>query len=107
MPILGDPNHKEIAKSLQERVPDILGLNSANPPRAIVVVTAHWSERNPTISAAKKHKLFYDYYGFPPESYQLRYDAPGSPEVAKEVEAALKEVGLKPELDLERGEDFI
>jgi hypothetical protein len=103
LPVLGDPMHKDIVKSLQTRVPELLKLGTPGAPRAIVLVTAHWSERNPTISSGSKHSLFYDYYGFPPESYKLKYDAPGSPEVAKEVAAALKEVGLKPELDETRG----
>jgi aromatic ring-opening dioxygenase catalytic subunit (LigB family) len=72
-------------------------------PRASVIVTAHWSERNPTISNGKEHKLYYDYGGFPPESYKLKYDAPGSPEIAKEVGEAIAKVGLKPEYDDERG----
>jgi hypothetical protein len=49
--------------------------------------------------------LLYDYYGFPPESYQLKYDAPGSPEVAKEVEKALKDFGLHSVMNEERGEN--
>lgn len=105
LPVLGDPMHKDIVKSLQTRVPELLKLGTPEAPRAIVLVTAHWSERNPTISSGSKHSLFYDYYGFPPESYKLKYDAPGSPEVAKEVATALKEVGLKPELDETRGWD--
>ena len=82
LPVLGDPMQKDIVKSLQTRVPELLKLGTPEAPRAIVIVTAHWSERNPTISSGSKHSLFYDYYGFPPESYKLKYDAPGSPEVA-------------------------
>ena len=104
MPVMGDPEHKEIIHSLKTRVPEILRLNTPEEaPRAIVLVTAHWSERNPTISNAEKHKLYYDYGGFPPETYKLKYDAPGSPSVAKEVFDALVAVGLKPENDPERG----
>jgi len=103
MPLLGDPGHKDIIASLQTRVPQILRLNTAQAPRAIILVTAHWSERVPTISNAKKHKLYYDYGGFPPEAYKLKYDAPGSPEVAQEIFDVLTEAGLKPENDSERG----
>ena len=103
MPVLGDPGHKEIIRSLKTRVPEILRLNTPERPRAIVVVTAHWLERNPTISNGKRHKLYYDYGGFTPETYRLKYDAPGSPEVAREVGEALKSVGLTPGHDDERG----
>ncbi|KAF2086345.1 Extradiol aromatic ring-opening dioxygenase [Saccharata proteae CBS 121410] len=102
MPLLGDPGHDQIVKSLKEKVPRSLRLGTPDAPRAIVLVTAHWSERNPTISNGERHGLLYDYYGFPPETYQLKYDAPGSPEVAKQVGDALKNEGLKPEFDDER-----
>ena len=104
MPVLGDPGHKQIVYSLKNRVPEILKLNTEEKPRAIVIVTAHWSERNPTISNGSKHKLYYDYGGFPAESYKLKYDATGSPEVAEEVGEAMTKAGLKPEYDGERGE---
>lgn len=105
MPVLGDPGHKELIKSMTQRVPKILGLGTEKAPRAIVLVTAHWSEKRPTISNGSKHKLYYDYGGFPPESYALKYDAPGSPEVAKEVYNALEKAGLNPDTDDERGWD--
>lgn len=105
MPVLGDPSHKEIISSLKERVPKVLKLNTPEAPRAIIVVTAHWSERNPTISNGNKHELYYDYGGFPAETYSLKYEAPGSPQVAQELYDALKEVGMQPELDDERGWD--
>lgn len=105
MPILGDKTHESIAYSLKNRVPKLLKLGTPEQPRAIVLVTAHWSTTIPTISSAAKHSLMYDYYGFPKEAYSLKYPAPGSPEIAKEIQAALKEEGLKSELDDERGWD--
>jgi len=105
MPILGDPGHAAIVKSLTTKVPELLKLGTPEQPRAIVLVTAHWSERVPTISSAKKHKLLYDYYSFPPESYKLKYEAGGSPEVAAEVKKLLEGEGLKPETDESRGWD--
>lgn len=103
MPLLGDPAHEHIVHSLRTRVPQLLRLGTPQAPRAIVLVTAHWSERNPTISSADKHKLYYDYYGFPPETYKIKYDARGSPDVAQEVAQALRDESLNPELDEERG----
>lgn len=103
MPVLGDPGHAEIVSSLRTRVPQILKLGTAEQPRAIVLVTAHWNTAKPTISSGTKHDLFYDYYGFPSEAYELEYNAPGSPEVAGLVESAFKSVGLEPRLDPQRG----
>jgi aromatic ring-opening dioxygenase catalytic subunit (LigB family) len=104
--VLGDPSQAAIAKSLQTRVPSILKLGTPEAPRAIVLVTAHWSTDVPTISSAEKHDLLYDYYGFPPEAYKLKYNAPGSPEVAGLVKGLLEEAGIKGEQDLGRGTCF-
>jgi aromatic ring-opening dioxygenase catalytic subunit (LigB family) len=103
MPLLGDPSHKNIIKSLKTKVPKILHLNTPDAPRAIVLVTAHWSEATPTISNAPKHELYYDYYGFPPQAYKIKYDAPGEPSVAQEVYEALSAQGLKPKMNSKRG----
>ena len=56
------------------------------PPRALLVVSAHWEEPVPTLMGASHPPMLYDYYGFPPESYQLTWPAPGDPELASEVE---------------------
>ena len=107
MPLLGDPNHEHIVDSLRHRVPQLLRLGTSEAPRAIILVTAHWSEKRPTVSNGAKHRLLYDYNNFPPETYKLKYDAPGSPEVAQEVVKVLEAAGLKPETDDERGTTFI
>ena len=113
LPLLGDPSHDALVKSLRTRVPAILGLNAnANTnagaqrrPKAIVLVTAHWSERVPMISSGSKPTLLYDYGGFPPEAYKTKYDAPGSPEVAQRVASLLQDNGFRPQLDSARGWD--
>lgn len=103
MPLLGDPGHAQITKSLQKKVPQILKLGTSEQPKAIVLVTAHWSTDKVTISSGARHQLLYDYYGFPPESYEIKHDAPGSPEVADEAERVLKEAGIACEKDATRG----
>jgi aromatic ring-opening dioxygenase catalytic subunit (LigB family) len=103
MPLLGDPSHREITSSLKSKVPKILKLGTSEAPKAIILVTAHWSTDKVTISSGSKHDLLYDYYGFPPESYEIKHNAPGSPEIASEVEKALKDAGIKCEKDAERG----
>ncbi|KAF1811829.1 extradiol ring-cleavage dioxygenase [Eremomyces bilateralis CBS 781.70] len=105
MPVLGDPSHESIVRSLKTKVPKILKLGTEDAPRAIVLVTAHWSQQQPAISSAEKHQLFYDYGGFPSEAYSLQYDAPGSPEIAEEVRKAMAGEGLKAKMDDVRGWD--
>ncbi|KKA26524.1 hypothetical protein TD95_004834 [Thielaviopsis punctulata] len=105
MPLLDDPRHKSIISSLKNRVPKILGLGTSSQPRAIALVTAHWQTSEPTVSSAAKHSLLYDYYGFPKETYNLKYDASGSPEIAAQISEALKEEGVTATLDAKRGWD--
>ncbi|MGB1091777.1 MAG: DODA-type extradiol aromatic ring-opening family dioxygenase, partial [Oceanobacter sp.] len=66
MPLLGDPGHAEMVVRLKEITQQI------RKPSAILIVSAHWEERVPTITAAATPDLIYDYYGFPPESYQIQ-----------------------------------
>ncbi len=56
-------------------------------PRAILVVSAHWEAPTFTVMTAERPTMYYDYGGFPEESYKLRYPSPGSPEVATRVRA--------------------
>ena len=75
-------------------------------PRAVVVVSAHAEARGPVrVNAAPYPSLIYDFYGFPRALYDLRYPAPGAPEVAREVAAALAEAGLEGVLDAQQGWD--
>jgi 4,5-DOPA dioxygenase extradiol len=69
--------------------------------RAIAVVSAHWQTRGGIrVNAVAKPEVIYDFGGFAPELYTLRYDAPGDPELAREI-ANL----LGAELETERGWD--
>lgn len=105
MPALGDETHRDIVRSLKNRVPQILKLGTPSQPRAIVLVTAHWQTHKPTVSSIAKPSLIYDYYGFPDEAYKLKYPAAGDPEVARQVRDALEAEGLEAELDETRGWD--
>lgn len=103
LPALGDNSHAAITNSLQTTVPKILKLGSSEAPRAIIVITAHWSTEKVHISSAVAHKMFYDYHGFSSEAYTLVHRAPGSPEIAAEVERALKDANMDCVRDSERG----
>ena len=74
-------------------------------PRAVLVISAHWEENVPTVSVNPAPGMLFDYYGFPAHTYQLRYPAPGAPEVAQEVQALLREAGLPVDTDADRGFD--
>lgn len=54
-------------------------------PKAIVSVSAHWYTRGTRIMDEENPEAIYDMYGFPKELYEVTYNAPGSPEIAKAV----------------------
>lgn len=99
MPIMGEPGHADMV--------DYLGTIEATigRPSAIVVISAHWEQPQPTILANPSPKLYFDYYGFPDETYEYSYPAPGSVELANTLFDALSSAGLNPALDTERGFD--
>lgn len=84
-------------RSLPSRLPE--------QPTAILLISAHWETEGFRIGSGSRLPLIFDYYGFPPETYELRYDAPGAPELAVEAAQLLREAGLPVELDAEHGFD--
>jgi aromatic ring-opening dioxygenase catalytic subunit (LigB family) len=74
-------------------------------PRALLVISAHWEEARPTVMSGKQPPLLFDYYGFPEESYQLTWPAPGEPALAKRVRDLLGAAGIESAENTERGYD--
>ena len=62
-------------------------------------------EKQPTVTSAERPPLMYDYHGFPEKSYSIRYDAPGSPQLAHSIQGLLHSAGLSCALEAERGWD--
>jgi aromatic ring-opening dioxygenase catalytic subunit (LigB family) len=75
------------------------------PPKALLVVSAHWEEKVPTVMTAERPPMLYDYYGFPPESYQVTWPAPGDPKLAARVRELLGAAGIATAEDAARGFD--
>jgi aromatic ring-opening dioxygenase catalytic subunit (LigB family) len=74
-------------------------------PRALLVISGHWEEDRFTVQAAEAPGMVYDYGGFPPHTYQIRYASPGAPDVARRVEALLGAAGIPAARDAQRGYD--
>lgn len=84
---------RSLAQSLPER------------PKAILVVSGHWEEPDFTVASVPSPALIYDYSGFPPHTYQLRYPAPGSPALAARVIELLEDAGIPARANGTRGFD--
>lgn len=72
-------------------------------PRAILMISAHWYSDGLQVSGSAAPAMIYDFYGFPEALNQVQYPAPGSPELATEVQRL-----LAPEtvfVDMQRGFD--
>ena len=78
---------------------------AAARPRAILAISAHSLAREPLLMAAAQHTTVHDFSGFPAPLYQLRYDAPGAPELAPQVAALLQTAGLPVQISGQGGLD--
>jgi aromatic ring-opening dioxygenase catalytic subunit (LigB family) len=74
-------------------------------PEALLVISAHWEAPAFTVQTGAAPPMLYDYFGFPPETYTVRYDAPGSPVLAARAQALLAGAGIATAADAARGFD--
>ena len=73
--------------------------------RAVLVISGHWETPEFAVSSGAHPGMVFDYYGFPEYLYHIKYDAPGSPELAMRVRAMLEAGGFSCDSDPERGFD--
>ena len=74
-------------------------------PDAILVISAHWEEPEFTVSVAPNPPMLYDYFGFPPHTYLLKFPAKGSAALSDRVVELMTEAGIPVRTDAERGYD--
>ena len=74
-------------------------------PRAILVISAHWAAREPTVSTVAAPDTIHDFGGFPDALYAMAYPAPGAPALAARVRELLVAAALPCAETPERGLD--
>jgi 4,5-DOPA dioxygenase extradiol len=74
-------------------------------PRAILVVSPHWTSRELRVMTSPAPETVHDFSGFPRALYQLQYPAPGAPELAQSVMALLAAQGYAVKADADVGFD--
>lgn len=72
-------------------------------PVAILAISAHWYIPGTAVTGSPFPGTIHDFGGFPPELYNVIYPAPGSPELAREVQKLL--APLPVSFDEQRGLD--
>lgn len=99
LPILGDASHLAMIKFMTSLSGQL------RKPDQILVISAHWEEDTATLLSSENPPMFYDYYGFPKEAYDIVYPAPGSPLLAERIAALLAGSAISARLDGQRGYD--
>ena len=99
LPILREPSHKAMV-DFMTRLPSQL-----TRPDAILVISAHWEESVATLLGAHNPPMFYDYYGFPDQAYEITYPAPGNPELGDQIVGLLQKNNIPACIDPKRGFD--
>ncbi|NLU37656.1 MAG: dioxygenase [Bacteroidales bacterium] len=99
LPTLGDPSHNEMI-SFMKMLP-----NQLEKPDAIIVISAHWEEEVPSVIENNNPSLFYDYYGFPKEAYEIIYPLPDNTELTNQIKQVFDKKNMPIQIDTNRGLD--
>jgi len=92
--------HLKLEAALQQ-LPQLVGVR----PNAVLMISAHWEEKDFAVMSHARPPMLYDYSGFPENTYQIHYTAPGAPKLAERVHGLLRNAGIAAGLDPARGFD--
>jgi 4,5-DOPA dioxygenase extradiol len=84
----------------------LAAFGAAARPRALVVVSAHWTSRGALgVTSSERPGTIHDFVGFPRALYQLTWPAPGAPDLAAALVDRLSSAGFPSRMDPQRGLD--
>ncbi len=84
---LGDNEFTRVWKSLSKELPK---------PKAVLCISAHWETNGTSVTTKEHPETIHDFGGFPPELYEVVYPAPGSPELAQNIQSLVKKFKVNP-----------
>lgn len=90
----------QLEQSLHQMVSDL-----GEKPKAVLMVSGHWEGQDVGVMSSPNPPMLYDYSGFPPETYEVVYGAPGAPDLAQKTLGLLEAAGVTAFLDDKRGFD--
>ncbi|NJK35544.1 MAG: dioxygenase [Oscillatoriales cyanobacterium SM2_2_1] len=79
--------------------------NQFEKPKAILVISAHWTTKQPQINSTERPQTIHDFWGFPQELYQMEYPANTSRTLTQSVANLLKANEFEYEIIGDRGFD--
>lgn len=74
-------------------------------PKAVIMISGHWETDNVRVMHSAMPPMVYDYYNFPPHTYDVVYPAPGEPALAERVAQMIGATGIPTALDATQGYD--
>ena len=69
-------------------------------PKAIICISAHWMTEGSWVTGMKRPETIHDFYGFPQKLFDVQYNAPGAPELATHINAAI----THPKINIDNSE---
>jgi aromatic ring-opening dioxygenase catalytic subunit (LigB family) len=92
--------HRNLEAALR-KLPALVGTT----PKSVLMISAHWEEKDFAVMSHPHPPMLYDYNNFPENTYQVQYPAPGAPQLAEHVQGLLQQAGIAVRLDPARGFD--
>jgi 4,5-DOPA dioxygenase extradiol len=80
-------------------------VHNGSKPKAVLIATAHFETAAPQLTADDRPGMIYDFAGFDERLYDVRYPAPGAPELARQAADLLDRAGMQDKTVVDRGYD--